>query len=66
MKNRVHGMDTILKDLYLTVKERNIMLNEKLVYHYLIRRDVSPEELAININGVTFDDYGHYEKCSIR
>lgn len=65
MENRIQDMDTILKDLYFTVKEQNIILNEKLVYNYLIKRDVSSQELGINVNGVTFDEYGNYEQKEI-
>lgn len=65
MENRIESMNAIFKDLYLTAKEQNIILNKDLVYRYLIKRDVPFLEMDVNVNGVTFDEYGNYEQKEI-
>lgn len=59
---RTQEIDAILKDLYFSAKSQNVYLTPKVIYSYLIQRNVLPEDRDKRISNVTYDDHFQYEK----
>jgi len=58
-------IDALLKDLYVSSKQHQSYLTQKLVYSYLINRNVLLEDRGKIVSNVTFDDKFNYEKKPI-
>lgn len=50
MNDRIQDINSILKDLFISAKTNNIMLNEDMVYSYLIQGNVKQRDLEKNVN----------------